>query len=136
MVGLNEATSKQASNTAAALASSTCLWTVVSWLTYPFMFIIKNVSWTGPVAMIFEQIGKNVADTVAKVMWATAAGKSRIKEEEGAGSVGLGLSCRSRGTSLWVNPPMRSRAPSTMRYRSGSQQRGLPRSSSGSRFRT
>ena len=58
---------------------------MVSWLTYPFMFIIKNVSWTGPVATMYEQIGYIVADTVAKAIWAIAAGKSRI-EEEGAQS--------------------------------------------------
>ena len=98
MVGLHEATSKQASSTAAALASSTRLSTVVSWLTSPFILIIKNVSWTGPVATMYEQIGYNVVDTVAKAIWAIAAGKSRI-EEEGARSVVLGLSCPSRGTS-------------------------------------
>ena len=70
------------------LASSTRISTVVSWLTYPFMLIIKNVSWTGPGATINEQIGCNVVDIVAKAIWAIAAGKSRI-EEEGAGSVVL-----------------------------------------------
>ena len=88
MVGLNEATSKQASIMAAAFASSTRQSTLVSWLTYPFMFIIKNVSWTGPAATMYEQIGCNVADIVAKVIWAIAAGKSRI-EEDGARSVVL-----------------------------------------------
>ena len=67
--------------------------------TYSFVFIIKNVSWTGPVATMYEQIGFNVTDTVASVIWAIAAGKSRI--DEGARSVVLGLSCRSHGTSPW-----------------------------------
>ena len=102
-------------------------------LTYSFVFI--NVSWTGPVATRYEQIGFYVTDTVAKVIWAIAAGKSRI-DEEGARSVVLGLSCPSHGTSPWVNSPMRSGTPSTVRHRSDSQLRGLPRSSSGSRFRT
>ena len=35
---------------------------------------------------MYEQIGYNVTDTVAKVIWAIAAGKSRI-DEEGALSV-------------------------------------------------
>ena len=94
MVGFKEATSKQASSTAAALASSTRLSTVISWLTFPFMLIIKNVSWTGPVATMYEQIGFHVVDTVSKAIWAIAAGKCGI-EEEGARSVVLGLSCRS-----------------------------------------
>ena len=67
-------------------------------LTYSFVFMIKNVSWTGPVAMMYEQIGSYVTDSVAKVIWAIAAGKFGIKEE-GVRSIVLGLSCRSHGTS-------------------------------------
>ena len=71
---------------------------------------------------MYEQVSYNVVDTVAKAIWTIAAGKSRI-EEEGAWSVVRGLSCRSRGTSPSVNSPMRSGAPSTIRYLSGSQLR-------------
>ena len=67
-------------------------------LTYSFVFITKKVSWTGPVTTMYEHIGHNVTETVAKVIGTIAAGKSRIKEE-GARSVVLGLSCRSHGTS-------------------------------------
>ena len=38
---VDEATSKQASSTASALVSSACYLTVVSWLTYPSVYIIK-----------------------------------------------------------------------------------------------
>jgi bacteriorhodopsin len=86
MVGLNEATSKQASSTASALVSSARYLTVVSWLTYPFVYIIKNVGLAGPVATMSEQIGYSVADVVAKavfgvLIWAIAAEKSKIEEE-------------------------------------------------------
>ena len=43
-------------------------------LTYSFVFIIVNVSRTGPVATMYEQIGYNVTDTVAKVIWAITTG--------------------------------------------------------------
>ena len=48
---VNEATSKQASNTAAALVSSARHSTVASWLTYPFVYIIKNVGLAFPVTV-------------------------------------------------------------------------------------
>ena len=62
--------------------------TVVSWCTYPLVYIIKNVGLAGPVATMYEQIGYSCADVVAKavfgvLIWAIAAEKSRI-EEEGA----------------------------------------------------
>ena len=105
-VGLNEATSKQASSTAAALVSSARHSTVVSWLTFPLVYIIIDVGLAGPVATMCEQIGYSVAvaEVVAKavfgvMIWTIAAEKSRI-EEEGARSVVARRSCLSHGTSL------------------------------------
>jgi len=88
VVGLSDATSKQASGTAATLVSAARYFTVVSWCTYPFVYIIKNIGLAGPVATMYEQIGYSMADVVAKavfgvMIWAIAAEKSRI-EEEGA----------------------------------------------------
>nr|WBQ85994.1 rhodopsin [Dinophyceae sp.] len=88
VVGLSDATSKQASSTAASLVSAARYLTVVSWCTYPFVYIIKNIGLSGPVATMYEQVGYSIADVVAKavfgvMIWAIAAEKSRI-EEEGA----------------------------------------------------
>ena len=52
------------------------------------MYIIKNVGLAGPVDTMYEQVGYSVADVVAKavfgvLIWAIAAEKSRIEEEEG-----------------------------------------------------
>ena len=66
---VDEVTSKQASSTASALVSSACHLTVVSWLTYPFEYIIKNVG----LATMY------VAEAV--FVWAIAAENSRIEEE-------------------------------------------------------
>jgi len=88
VVGLSEATGKQASSAASSLISAARYLTVVSWCTYPLVYIIKNVGLAGPVATMYEQIGYSCADVVAKavfgvLIWAIAAEKSRI-EEEGA----------------------------------------------------
>lgn len=59
--------------------------TVISWLTYPFVYIIKNMGLKGAAATTYEQVGYSIADVVAKavfglVVWSIAAAKS---EEEG-----------------------------------------------------
>jgi bacteriorhodopsin len=88
VIGLSGATKRQASSRAANLISGARYLTVISWCTYPAVYIIKNVGLSGPVATMYEQIGYSLADVVAKavfgvMIWAIAAEKSRI-EEEGA----------------------------------------------------
>jgi len=86
VVGLSEATAKQASSTASSLVSAARYLTVISWLTYPGVYIVKMIGLAGPVATTYEQIGYSIADVVAKavfgvLIWAIAAEKSRIEEE-------------------------------------------------------
>ena len=56
-VGLSDATSKQASGTAANLVSAARYLTAVSWCAYPLVYIIKNIGLAGPAATVYEQIG-------------------------------------------------------------------------------
>ena len=84
LIGLGEATSKQPESVKGLVVAARYL-TAVSWLTYPFVYIVKNVGLAGAVATTYEQIGYSVADVTAKavfgvLIWAIAAGKS---EEEG-----------------------------------------------------
>merc|ERR1712118_528188 len=63
--------------------------TAISWLTYPFVYIIKSVGISGPVATTWEQVGYSVAYFSAKavfgvLIWAIAAEKSKL---EGEGSL-------------------------------------------------
>jgi bacteriorhodopsin len=63
--------------------------TAVSWLTYPFVYMLKSVGLSGAQAMTGEQIGYTVADLVAKavfgiLIWAIASEKSTIEEKAGA----------------------------------------------------
>merc|ERR1712117_300350 len=88
VIGLSDATSKQASSTASSLVSAARFLTVISWLTYPGVYIVKMIGLSGPDATTYEQIGYSVADVVAKavfgvLIWAIAAEKSRIEEESG-----------------------------------------------------
>merc|ERR1712118_353373 len=58
----------------------------ISWLTYPFLYIIKMLGISGVAATAGEQIWYSIADVVAKavfgvLIWAIAAEKSKIEEK-------------------------------------------------------
>lgn len=84
VVGLSEATAKQPSS-AAGLVSAARYLTVVAWLTYPIVYIVKNLGLEGTEATMYEQIGYTIADVVAKavfgvLIWAIAAEKSSAED--------------------------------------------------------
>jgi len=84
--GLSEATSKQPDSVRGLVVSARYL-TVISWLTYPCVYIIKNIGLKGTDATAYEQVGYSIADVVAKavfgvLIWAIASGKS-AEEEKG-----------------------------------------------------
>merc|ERR1719378_1078520 len=86
-IGLSSAAGKQAPSVAALTGYARWL-TIVSWLTYPFVYIIKMLGISGVAATAGEQIGYSFADVIAKavfgvLIWAIAAEKSKL-EEEGA----------------------------------------------------
>merc|ERR1711963_752694 len=83
VVGLAAATSKQGSETVSSLISSARYLTVISWCTYPFVYIVKMLGLAGPTATTYEQVGYSVADVVAKavfgvLIWAIASEKSKL----------------------------------------------------------
>jgi len=85
--GLNDATGKQPESVKDLVVAARYL-TAISWLTYPFVYIIKNLGLAGAVATTYEQVGYSIADVVAKavfgvLIWAIAAGKS-AEEEKGS----------------------------------------------------
>lgn len=84
VTGLNEATSKQPEE-AKGLVTAARYLTVVSWLTYPGVYVIKMIGISGATATTYEQIGYSIADVVAKavfgvLIWAIAAAKSEVKD--------------------------------------------------------
>jgi len=66
--GLAEATARSAPNVAAIIAGARYL-TAISWLTYPFVYMVKGVGLNGTIASVLEQIGYSVADIVAKAVF-------------------------------------------------------------------
>jgi len=86
VVGLMGATAKQPDSVKGLVIGARYL-TVISWLTYPGVYIIKNIGLAGTDATVYEQFGYSLADVVAKavfgiLIWAIAAGKS-AEEENG-----------------------------------------------------
>jgi bacteriorhodopsin len=90
-VGLTNAAGKQTASVASLTAYARWL-TIISWCTYPFVYIIKMLGISGVSATAGEQIGYSIADVVAKavfgiLIWAIAAEKSKIEEKVMAGEL-------------------------------------------------
>merc|ERR1712193_435061 len=84
-VGLKEASSNQAPSVASLTGYARWL-TIISWLTYPFVYIIKMLGLSGVTATAGEQIGYSIADVVAKavfgvLIWAIASEKSNFENQ-------------------------------------------------------
>jgi hypothetical protein len=77
-VGLDESTSKQPRCFEPCAAARYL--TVISWLIYPFVYIIKNVGLAGSTAIMYEQIGYSIADVIAKVVFGFAQLAHRVRE--------------------------------------------------------
>ena len=87
VVGLSEATQKQIPRVASITSSARYL-TAFSWLTYPFVYMIKGVGLEGAQATALEQVGYSIADVVAKavfgiLVWRIAHEKTLHMEETG-----------------------------------------------------
>ena len=86
VAGLSEATSKQPTATASTLVTAARYLTVITWFTYPVVYLVKNVGLAGATATMYEQLGYSVADVTAKavfgvLIWAIAAEKSKFEED-------------------------------------------------------
>jgi len=84
VAGLNEATDKQPESARGLVAAARYV-TAISWLTYPFVYIIKSCGLAGSIATALEQVGYSIADFVAKavfgvLIYAIAAAKSEEEE--------------------------------------------------------
>ena len=87
VAGLSETTDRQPESAKGLVAQARYL-TVFSWLTYPFVYIVKSAGIKGAIATTYEQIGYSIADVVAKavfgvLIWAIAAEKSKLEEQGG-----------------------------------------------------
>merc|ERR1719174_369394 len=66
--GLAEATQKHAPSVASLIASARYL-TAISWLTYPFVYMVKGIGLAGSDATAYEQVGYSCADIVAQAVF-------------------------------------------------------------------
>merc|ERR1711972_849427 len=76
VVGLTEATAKQPESVKGLVVAARYL-TVISWLTYPFVYIVKNLGLVGSVATTYEQFGYSLADLSPRQCLASSFGLLR-----------------------------------------------------------
>jgi len=66
LVGLSEATNSEADAKIRSLISNVQVWTVISWLTYPVVYIFPMLGMTGAQAIVNIQCGYCVSDIISK----------------------------------------------------------------------
>merc|ERR1711998_61286 len=66
MVGLSEATNSEGDEAVRGLIKGAQIWTVVSWLTYPVVYILPMIGMTGAQAVVGVQVGYCVSDIISK----------------------------------------------------------------------
>jgi len=86
LVGLSEATARQAPSVA-SITTSARLLTAVSWLTYPVVYMVKGVGLAGSTATVLEQVGYSIADVTAKavfgiMIWRIAHEKTLLMDKD------------------------------------------------------
>merc|ERR1711862_1051463 len=85
MVGLSDATNSEADDNVRGLIKSAQFWTVVSWLTYPVVYILPMIGMTGAQAVVGVQVGYCVSDIISKcgvglIIYRVTYAKSAFKD--------------------------------------------------------
>merc|ERR1711988_1215762 len=83
LIGLKEATESEQDENVKQLIRNAQVWTVVSWLTYPFVYIIPMMGATGAGAVVSIQVGYCVSDIISKcgvglIIYTVTAAKSEL----------------------------------------------------------
>jgi len=66
LVGLSDATNKEEDPTIKAKISSAQVWTVISWCTYPVVYLFPMLNIGGSTAVVAVQLGYTVSDIISK----------------------------------------------------------------------
>merc|ERR1719207_493299 len=66
LVGLSEATNSEADPKVKDLIRSAQVWTVISWCTYPIVYVFPMMGISGPSSVIAIQLGYSVSDIISK----------------------------------------------------------------------
>merc|ERR1712146_490670 len=88
LIGLKEATESEQDENVKQLIRNAQVWTVVSWLTYPFVYIIPMMGATGAGAIVGIQVGYCVSDIISKcgvglIIYKVTLAKSIAAKAEG-----------------------------------------------------
>merc|ERR1711988_1433568 len=88
LVGLSDATAAEANREIADKIRTAQLWTVVSWCTYPIVYLFPMFGITGSLAVVGIQVGYSISDIISKcgvgiVIYQISAAKSKLEAEEG-----------------------------------------------------
>merc|ERR1711982_203748 len=89
LVGLAEATNSESDETVRGLIKNAQIWTVISWLTYPVVYILPMMGFQGAQAVVGIQCGYCVSDIISKcgvglIIYRVTAAKSAL---EGKGAL-------------------------------------------------
>merc|ERR1719213_605299 len=66
LVGLRGAINQESDPEVKAKVNAACVWTVVSWLTYPVVYLFPMMGIAGSNAVVCIQLGYCVADVISK----------------------------------------------------------------------
>merc|ERR1712205_81816 len=86
LVGMATATNSESDPVTKSLVQRAQYWTVVSWLTYPVVYIFPMIGFAGSHAVVAIQVGYCVSDIISKcgvglVVYAVTAAKSEGSKE-------------------------------------------------------
>merc|ERR1712107_156738 len=96
VAGLNDATDKQPESAMSLVAAARYV-TAISWLTYPFVYIIKSCGLAGSIATTLEQVGYSIADFLRRQCSVSSFMQSQLRSLRKRK-----LACLSEFTNLFV----------------------------------
>jgi len=87
LIGLKAATKSETKESVRTLISNAQRVTVISWLTYPVVYIFPMIGFSGASAVVAIQVGYGVSDVISKcgvgfIIYAIASAKTAQDEEE------------------------------------------------------
>jgi bacteriorhodopsin len=102
LVGMAESTNSESSPVVKSMIQRAQYWTVISWLTYPVVYIFPMIGFSGSHAIVAIQVGYCVSDIISKcgvgivIYCVTQAKSEAAKDVEGGrmGSLIPGLACQ------------------------------------------
>jgi bacteriorhodopsin len=88
LLGLSTATAAEGNSEIAGKIRTAQRWTVVSWCTYPIVYLFPMFGITGSMAVVGIQIGYSISDIISKcgvglVIYQISAAKTKLETEEG-----------------------------------------------------